>query len=427
MNTRYRLVLVTLAVVVCTSFHCMDKNTANGTGLALPDRMELYSGNLQSGVCGMPSSSPLAVRVFTSDNRPALGVYIEFVAIGGNAKFVQSIVPTGNDGIAKAYYSYGMKADSFVVQAVYQGIKGSPIDFRLKALAASGASFNVGKIDKDLTAGERYPIKVLVRDQFLNPSPQATVNFTVIAGRSFCDKPSVLTDTSGVAINYWTMDTIAGTYTQIRITLADTTPVPNIITASVVPASPAIMLIYSGNNQVGFVETPAVDALVVYSKDKYGNYQRGLAQVYFTPLDGGTITGGWLDTLNVPAIKANSYTYGKKPGMYRVRSSFKSAVPVDFILNAYQLIKLDPIAMASNAAVLQWTKNSSAGFQSYKVLRDTIPKLTKQSPVIATITDQSITTYVDATVSHPHYYYYRILISFTNGDKLLTNEEYIVP
>lgn len=432
MNIRYTTLLLTLAVLASCSFHCMDRSSPIGTGLEPPDRMEMYSGNLQSGICGKKATAPLAVQIFTAGNNPSKGLFVEFVAVKGSAVFAQSLVTTDNNGIARAYFIYGSKSDSIVVQAVYQGIKGSPVVFRLKSLGGLATDFRLLMYpDRDLTAGTLFPLKVLVLDQFNNPSPGANVKFRVTSGKSFFAQSTLVTDTSGTVTNYWRMDTVAGTYTQSEITVDGSSSSPINLTARVVPAPPASIYAYAGDNQAGFIDT-RTEPLTVCAKDKYGNYVLRFDPVSELP-DGGSLFGrGLKDSSVVPMRFMIPFVFGHTTGDYRVRlyvDASKGSAPAVFTLRAYTTVALSPIWMISNAPSIQWTSTPDASFQSYQVLRDSVPNLTKTSPVLATITDRNVTSFADTTVVQGIYnhYYYRILISFANGDKLLTNEEYIVP
>ena len=87
-----------------------------------------------------------------------------------------------------------------------------------------------------------------------------------------------------------------------------------------------------------------------------------------------------------------------------------------------QAVECSITASTDLSISLAWTMNTDSDFASYKIYRAISPDVSTNSNLIATITDQSDTTYTDSSLS-PHYtYHYKVYVSDTGGLSSGSNE-----
>ena len=409
---------------------CVNKDTPTGTGVMQADSIQLYSGNYQSGTIETRTAKPLVVRVLSSNLQPVANVFVEFSTSYGKATFSESMPKTDENGFAQTYCIFGTLADTMTIFAVCGGVKGSPAMFRMHSLPSNATSINlVQPLAKKVTAGTAAAVPLLITDVRNNPAPNVTVDFRVTKGTGSFASLSLVTDSMGGANNMWMVDTVAGTI-EAEASIGGAGGPTVLLKTVVVPDDPAKVLIMAGNAQACFVETVAPARLTANAVDKYGNFvpQVSFMQFVCTTSKYASIGKVITDT-TYPARGFVSITMGSSPAEIRVLAILPPAAPAEFVLHSYSLITLDPPSLASNGVQLQWTQMSDVGFSSYKIFRSTSPGVTTGSRLIATITDRNITSHGDADITHGSgiYYYYRVQISFVNGDALFTNEQFIIP
>ena len=66
-------------------------------------------------------------------------------------------------------------------------------------------------------------------------------------------------------------------------------------------------------------------------------------------------------------------------------------------------------------------------FSSYKIYRSTNGIISTSSDLITTITDETVTSYVDPGTISGTQYFYGVYVSFTNGEAFFTNGVSITP
>ena len=425
-------ICILMLFIACASIQlsCINKDTPTGTGVMQADSLQLYSGNNQSGTIETRTTKPLVVCILASNLHPVANVFVEFSASYGKATFSESMPKTDENGFAQTYCIFGTLADTMTIFAVCGGVKGSPAMFKLHSLPSAATFISLAEpLTRQVTAGTSAAVPLLITDVRNNPAPNVTVDFRVTKGTGSFVSLSLVTDSMGRANNMWMVDTVAGTI-GAEASIGGAGGPTVLLKTVVVPDDPAKVLIMAGNAQACFVETVAPVRLTANAVDKYGNF---VPQVYFmqficTKSKYASISKVITDT-TYPARGSVSITMGSSPAEIRVHATLLQAAPAEFVLHSYSLVTLDPPSLASNGVQLQWTQMSDVGFSSYKIFRSTSPGVTTGSTLIATITDRTITGYMDAGITRGSgiYYYYSVQISFANGDGLFTNEQYIIP
>ena len=411
-------------------FSCINKDTPTGTGVLQPSLMELYSGDNQSGTVDTRLAKPLAVRVLAANQQPMPRIYVEFASSSGKATFSERTTQTDGNGIAQTYCIFGPKSDTQSVFALYEGVKGSPVVFKLRSLPASASTISLTQSpSKQVIAGSTASISLLITDHNDNPAPNAAVNFRVTKGNGRFAFSSVLTDSNGKVSNVWKVDTLVGQI-EAEAALSSAGGASVLMQSLVVPASPARVIAMDGNDQACFTEITAPVTLKAKAIDIYGNDILNVSSMqFFFPYRFASVFIFEYDPSLIPAQRAALITMGPNPKEAHASATLGSAIPADFAFRVHRLVTLAPISVTSDSIQLQWTPTLDLSFSAYRVYKSTAPGVTTSAALIATITDRTIASYNDAGVARGSgiHYYYRIQVAYVNGDAIFTNEELIVP
>lgn len=413
--------------IACLSFSCIDRETSVGTGKLLPDRMLRIAGNDQTGTVGTEAYTELTVRVLDETNQPVAKVRVEYSVQYGDASLSDTVATTNFDGNAKTKVTYGKKADSIAIYATVLGLRGSPVIFTLRSVAASASVLTSAGTSLSGSAGSVKQVSVRASDAYDNPVKNAVVSFTAKPGNGSVSNVNVVTDSTGVAKTFWTLDTLIG-INRLEATLTGKTTPPVQFTATVTAGDAATLIVLSGGDQFGFVDMPLPEQLQIAAKDMYGNYL-SFVSVQFTAIGKrkSIFSNRRDDTQSTPARTRVTITLGAFSGENIVQAAMDAAPLLTFRFNGYAPILLSSPTAVAGTVNLNWEKNLNADFISYTIYRSTAPGITTSSTLLATITDQTITTYVDSTVVVGIKYYYRVYVSFTNGQAFFTNEESVTP
>jgi hypothetical protein len=183
-----------------------------------PARLDVVSGDLQTGSAGVELAQPLVVKVLDANGTPVQGQLVNFrVVSGGGSVFAGSSL-TNAQGLAQDRWTLGnVLADTQRVEArAVDPSTGTPLVFgTFRALAGPGTGRQLEKAAGDAQTGPvgaalPVALAVRVRDQFGNLARGATVTWT--GGGSFAPAQSQA-DSLGIARTTWTLPTAVGNAT----------------------------------------------------------------------------------------------------------------------------------------------------------------------------------------------------------------------
>lgn len=415
--------------LACFGFSCIDRETSVGTGKLLPDKVLAISGNNQSGTVGYEAFTDLTVSVLDAANQPVAKVKVEFLVQYGSASLSDTVATTNFDGIAKTKITYGLKADTIGIYAIVLGVKGSPVLFSLQSYPANVSLLKAisDTVIVGLVASARQET-VRASDIYNNPVKNAIIKFEAKSGKGSVADVNVPTDSVGIASTVWTLDTLVGTNT-LEVSIVGKSMTPVVFTATSLPGSAANLVALAGGKQFGFVGAELPVPLEVAAQDQYGNYLTSTS-VQFRNANrrGGATFNNRFDNKNlIPARTVVTIVLDSATGTNRVLASMPPALPLDLRYNGYVMVFLAVPTSAAGVVNLHWDQNANSNFSSYKIYRSTNGTISTSSDLIATITDQAMTSYSDSSTIPGTQYFYGVYVSFTNGEAFFSNGVAITP
>ncbi|UCF41369.1 MAG: IPT/TIG domain-containing protein [Gemmatimonadota bacterium] len=126
--------------------------------------------------------------------------------------------------------------------------------------------------DQNGVVGQLLGADVVVRLDDQNGSPMAGqgITFAVVSGGGSLGATSATTDGSGLAATSWTLGTAAGAQ-QIRAASSSNASVQTLVDATASADAADSVAVLSGDDQVGIINQPLFDSVVVKVFDQYGN------------------------------------------------------------------------------------------------------------------------------------------------------------
>jgi hypothetical protein len=198
-----------------------------------PDEIRITAGNTQSATVNTAVSTDPQVVVEDKFNNPIQGHSVTFAVTGGGGVVAPTtaITTLANGTATVTSWTLGTAAgtNNNTLRATAGGgaITGNPRTFTASATAGAPTSIAISA-GNNQTAITGSPVAtnptVVVRDQFTNPVPNITVNFTTSGGS--VGSPSPATGATGQAATTWAVN-VAGGAMQSNGTF------PNTLTATV--------------------------------------------------------------------------------------------------------------------------------------------------------------------------------------------------
>jgi len=271
-------------------------------------KVEIVSGNNQSGFFGDQLLEPLKVRLVDATGNPFPGE-INFSVYSGGGSVSNEYVQTDANGNAETNWTLGGEGDQYVLaiswnsdgtyyeeahQFFYSNAKIKE-PYNIEIISGNN---QIGSANQRLTE----PLKVLVTDVFGNPYEGCTVYFDVSVGNGTITNNSAVTNASGYAQVEWTMGTTEGTnsvicyaYKSDGITYVENAP----LTFNSSLTVPVITLErVSSYYQVGIGNTALENPLIVKATDQFGNLVQGVQVHWDVETGTGTISQSTITNAN---------------------------------------------------------------------------------------------------------------------------------
>ncbi|WKW10924.1 Ig-like domain-containing protein [Pseudogemmatithrix spongiicola] len=289
-----------------------DLTPVTVTATAVPDRVEVVSGDAQQTRVTGTLSQPLVVRVTDFQGRTVQGISVSFTPDSGSGTVAPALIATDAQGLARATWTLGNAAGAMRVVATVA--TSSPVEF--SAIANQDVLNLASGGDQGARAGTTLPrpVQVRVTDQNGTPVANVIVNFEPGTGSGTVSPVSAQSNAQGIVQTNWTLGATPGAQT---LTARSNFASP--ITVNAAGLLPSEILVVSGNQQITRVSTPVPSSLVVLVTDSTGRRVPG-AQVRFVPDSGsGTVDPAIATTDTLGQANAR-WTLGASVGVMRLRA-----------------------------------------------------------------------------------------------------------
>jgi hypothetical protein len=206
-SSRSTRLFLTAAVLLALAA-CGD---SSGADPRVPARLDVVSGDAQSGTVGAELPNPLVVKVVDDDGKPVRDQLVNFRVVSGGGSVFAGSALTNKDGVAQERWTLGTVAlDSQKVEArAVDSSTGTGVVFavfRATAAPAAPASLTaLAPAAKVAFAGAAVADSPAVKvvDHFGNPVPGVTVTWTAGAGSAVSPATATATGATGVARAAW--------------------------------------------------------------------------------------------------------------------------------------------------------------------------------------------------------------------------------
>lgn len=381
----HSILLVALAAALASC-----ENPAGSGEPGAPARLDIVSGDLQTGPVDAELPQPLVARVVDSRGRPVPGQIVNFrVTMGGGSVFAGAAV-TNKDGEARERWTLGtVAADTQRVEArAVDPTTGEPLVFAtFRAVGSAGAPAAITPVGDPVRLGTAgFPLAdslaVKVLDRFGNGVAGATVAWTVRRGGGTLSPPTSTANAQGVAKTQWTLGTWLDS-TQVAEAAAAVGLSTSFVASAGVPAG-ATLAIRAGNGQAGTVGTmlaqpvkvalllpdgrPAVGAVVAWSVGPTGGSvspatsvtdAAGEAAAYWT-LPG--LAGMATLSASAPGATAATFTATASPGaavwLARVSGNGQVVTPGQPLADSLVVRAEDTYGNAVPGLAVAWTTSN---------------------------------------------------------------------
>ena len=252
------------------------------------------SGDGQSVVAGAPAPAPLVVRV-QDGQTPVAGIQVTFAVTAGptGTTVAPTTVNTDGQGLAQAVLTAGNIVGPITVTATAPGLAGSPQSFTATAVSGPAAALAFAVPPTSVASGAPITpaVQVAVRDALGNVVTSSTASVTLAIGANPGGATLGGTTTVAAANGVATFANLTLNQSGIGYTLIASSPSLTGATSSAfnVTATPASVVIFSGNNQTAPAGTALGQPLVVEVRDAGGAPVAG-ATVTWATLDGGSLS-----------------------------------------------------------------------------------------------------------------------------------------
>lgn len=427
---------ITVVAMVLFLISCEEPRTTEGLAIPQPNKLEKVGGDNQTGIVGARADLNLTVKVLSEENKPVRNVKVSFRVSRGTGSFVDSLIKTDNQGVARGVFNFGKSVGDIVVLAEVNGLKNSPIDFSLKAKEDVASAFRfIGGKNQSAFVNTTIDLQFITVDQFDNVVPLVPLTFLIIGiGGGSTSVSSAVSDSQGFFRMKWTLGTLAGQQ-LLKIIGIDSRGMEffETINAFANPTRAETMTIYDGNLQTGIRGAQLPKTFSVNVKDIYGNVtNHGFVQLNSVvgngfPPDPTLLIGlnGIAQTVfslatdtNVNVVEATLFSQFRVP--FAPPPIKKNTIT--FTQRGLFPLVLQSVTKSSQFIDIVWEGTQNPDFKQYKLYRSTVPNVQAIGTPLVIVTTKSQTTATDSTSIAGQTYFYKLFLELTDGYVLPSNE-----
>lgn len=303
-----------------------------------PTQVALSQGAGQSGTIGQPLGIPIVAKVLDAGGNTVAGVDVVWSTpvANGTGSFASPVTSrTDAAGLATTTWILGSKVGQQLITATVGSL--TPLTLSATAQLGTGGAIlidNGNNQSANISAALPTYLRVLVVDQNGNPALGARVTWNVQSGGGTLSKANGTTNAAGLDSIQWTFGPTAGQQ-AVSAQVSNGTFVTFFGSANTLAATPAQVVIGSGNGQLASIGQPAPLPVVVKVLDANGGPVSGTL-VSFTPAagnGGGSTSPAFIKT-DAAGLATTEWILGSKVGQQTLQASVSGLTPLSLVATA---------------------------------------------------------------------------------------------
>jgi hypothetical protein len=336
---------------------------------AVPARLDVVSGDLQTAEVGTELPQPLVVKVTSAKGKPVAGQIVNFRVVSGGGSVFAGTAQTNADGMAQERWTLGtVSRDTQRVEVrAVDPATGQPLVFgTFRAVGRAGPPAGISPVGSAARAGSAgaalgEALQARVTDRFGNPVPAAAVVWTVRSGGGSVTPGTATADSLGIAGAVWTLGPRLDSVQVVEA--AATVAVKTAFTATAaLPLGSAVVKV-AGDGQTGSPGTQLAQPLKVAVRLPGGgpavgatvNWSVGPGSGTITPLvsqtdANGEATAQWTLGLDTGAQSASASAAGAGTAAFAATAGYPPSIT---------FFKPDANAAVGDSVVVQVRTSSS--------------------------------------------------------------------
>lgn len=253
-----------------------------------PARLLAARAQMLTGTLGGDGGDSVAIRAVDAFGNPVPGVLVWWEVRTGGGSVSPSPARTEEDGVARAYWTFGVQADATQTLVASSQML-APVTFTARTVVPSSAAFAKTADGQTGAVGQTLaePIAVTLRLSDGRPVPGVAVTWVVTAGGGRTSAATTTTDEAGRASVRWTLGGAPG-LNSVSVSAPGIMPVTFSATAR--SGAAARLAAISGDGQIATAGTQLPDALSVRVTDAQGNPVAGESLEWVVLTAGGTVS-----------------------------------------------------------------------------------------------------------------------------------------
>ncbi len=303
-------------------------------------QLQLVEGNNQTGQVGVALSTPLTVRVINSAGTGLAGIPVTFVVAAGGGSLTTTTANSASTGQVSTVWILGGTLGAGLQRVTATVAAVSPTTFSATGLVGPPGSVEIiAGNSQHAPLGNAAPdsIRVVVKDQFGNPTDGIPITWQVIAGGGSVSPVATVTDPQGRTAARLTLGASNAASDGNQLLIGVTGSGVSTIAFATGQLTTGAITVVSGNQQTGSPNSPLLAPLRVVVKTGAGAVVQGVPVDWVVATGGGTVDSA-TTTTDASGVVYNRWRLGQAGGQQTLSASVATLTGPPLTLTATALV-----------------------------------------------------------------------------------------
>jgi subtilisin family serine protease len=305
-----------------------------------PSQLVLVEGNNQTGRVGEALQTALTVRVVNSAGAALAGIPVAFAVTAGGGSVTNASVNTAVSGQASTVWVLGGTIGAGLQRVTASAAGVASVTFTATGLVGAPASVAVtsgGGQRAPLGAPAPDSIRVVVKDQFDNPTEGIPITWQVIAGGGSVSPTATVTDAQGRTAARLVLGPSNAAADGNQLLIGVTGSGVSTIAFATGQLTTGSVTVVSGDQQTGSPSSPLLAPLRAVVKTGAGATVQGVPVDWVVVTGGGTVDSA-TTTTDASGAVYNRWRLGPAGGQQSVRASVATLTGPPLTMTATALV-----------------------------------------------------------------------------------------